>query len=62
MSIWAYLAIAMVEMELDAMASNFRGLRYRIFPSAILSLLWPITIPMTIYAITKIQSEKGHGE
>lgn len=48
MSIWAYLAIAMVEMEFDAMASNFRGLRYRIFPSAILSLLWPITIPMTI--------------
>lgn len=62
MSIWAYLAIAMVLMEFDAMASKLSGLRYRIIPSAILSLLWPITIPMTIYAISKIQSEKGHEE
>ena len=62
MSIWAYLAIAMVLMESDAMASNLHGLRYRIVPSAILSLLWPITIPITIYAIMKTQSEKGHGK
>ena len=52
----------MVLMEFDAMASNRHGLRYRIVPSAILSLLWPITISMTIYAIMKTQSEKGHGQ
>lgn len=55
-----YLAIAMVCMQCDALESYLHRVRYRVVPSAILSLLWPITIPPTICSIMKIQAEKGH--
>ena len=55
MSIWTYLALALIGMETDALACSITGLRYRPIASAIMALLWPITAPMTILGIIKLQ-------
>jgi hypothetical protein len=43
-------------MEADALACSITGLRYRITLSAAMSLLWPITTPIVIFGIIKMQN------
>ena len=57
MSIWIYLAIALVTMEVDALACLVSGIRYRIVPSAVCSLLWPVTTLCVIAGIVKTQNK-----
>ena len=58
MSIWTYLAIALITMEADALACSVSGVRYRVVPSAVLSVLWPITTPMIIIGIIEAQNSE----
>ncbi len=59
MSIWTYLAIALLTMETDALACSVSGVRYRVIASAVLSLLWPVTTPCVIAGIIKSQNAGG---
>ena len=56
MSIWTYLAIALLTMEADALACSVSGVRYRVVASAVLALLWPVTTPCVIAGIIKTQN------
>lgn len=56
MSIWTYLAIALITMEADAIACYASGVRYRLIPSAVFSSLWPVTTPCVIAWIIKTQN------
>ena len=57
MSIWTYLAIALLTMEADALACYVSGVRYRVVASAVLALLWPVTTPCVIAGIIKTQND-----
>ena len=55
MSIWTYLAIALIAMESDALACSVSGLRYRIIASAVWALLWPVSAPCVIVGVFIMQ-------
>ncbi len=59
MSIWTYLAIALLTMEADALACSASGVRYRVVASAVISLLWPVTTPCVIAGIIKTQNAEN---
>ena len=56
MSVWTYLAIALITMEADALACSVSGVRYRVVVSAVLSLMWPVTTPCVITAVIMAQN------
>lgn len=57
MSIWAYLGIALVTMEADALACAVAGVRYRVTASAVCSILWPVTAPFVIAGVVMCQGQ-----
>lgn len=58
MSIWTYLAIALMTMEADALAHSAAGERFRVVVSALLALCWPVTAPIVIAGIVWAQCEQ----
>jgi len=43
-----YIAVVIVLMGWDAMSSSGERVRYQVVPSLLVSLFWPITMPVTI--------------
>lgn len=58
MSIWTYLGIALITMEADATMCSLSGIRYRWLASLSMSLMWPITSPLVILGVIKMQRDK----
>lgn len=51
MTLFAYLSIAVVVMHSDALSCVAAGQPFKWFSSALLSLLWPVSVPLVILGV-----------